>query len=149
MEWVKAESPSVRDQVRRNLRNSWLRFAVWSVRGVCLKGHRIKGRKAYSDAKTRGDGADSFHNLPQEACAVLEAPAIGALASVCTQEFVAQVSVTMFDIHEIKSQLPRQKGSTVKVLHNRSDFSVTEDGMVFWQFHSVIENGVMVQNAGL
>src|SRR5690349_1048825 len=101
---VKAESPAVRDQARRNVGNPWLRFAIRSALGVWPKGHHIKGGKAYSDGKTRRDGADSFYNLPQEACAILEASAIRALASVCAQEFVAQIAVTMLDIHEIESQ---------------------------------------------
>ena len=62
---------------------------------------------------------------------------------------MAQVSVTMLDIHEIESQLPRQKGSAMKVLHDRSDFPICEDGIVFWQFHPAIENGMVVQNARL
>src|SRR5437764_10062947 len=149
MKGVKAESPAVRDQARRNIRNSWVWFAVGRALGVWPKGRCIEGRKAYCDAQTRSDGADSFHNLPQEACAVLEAPAIRAFARVCTQEFVTQVSVAMLDIDEIESQLPRQKGSAMKVLHDRSDFPICEDWIVFWQFHPAIKNGMVVQNARL
>src|SRR5256885_16770534 len=118
MEWVKAEPPAVRDQICRNVRNSWLRFAVGSALWVWPKGHCIEGRKPYSDAETRSYGADSIYDLPQETCTILKAPAIWALASVSTQEFVAQVSVTMLDVHEVESQLPRQKGSAMKVLHD-------------------------------
>src|SRR4051812_4643643 len=101
MERIKAETPSVWDQIRRNVGNPWLRFAVARAFGAWPKGHRIEGGKTYSDTKARGDGADSFYNLPQKTCAILEASSIGPLASMCTQEFMAQIPVAMLDIHEI------------------------------------------------
>src|SRR3954471_14304600 len=149
MEGVKSESPLIWNQARRKIGNSWLRFAVGGTLGVWLKGHCIEGRKTYSDGQAWGDGADSFHNLSQEACAIFEASAIRALARVCAEEFVTQVSMTMLDIHEIESQPPRKAGGAMKVLHDGSDFSVTEDGIIFWQFHPPIENWMVVQNAGI
>src|SRR5690242_1689553 len=126
MKGIKAESPAVRDQTCRNVRNPCLWFAVRSGLRVWPEGRRVERRQPYSDCKAWGNGADSFDNLPQEACAILEASAIVTFAGMCTQEFVAQISVAMLDVHEVESQFPRQPGCTMEILHDGSDFAIGE-----------------------
>src|SRR3984957_9998559 len=92
---------------------------------------------------------DALNYLAQEASAILETATILTRTSVCAQKFVAQIAVTVLDVHEIEAQLPSRASCGVKILDDSFDFRVGQEGIVVWQIQAAIQNRVAIENARL
>ncbi len=68
----------------------------------------IKRGKSHANFQPRRVGADAGDDLAQETGAILETAAVFAGAIDRAEEFVAEVAVAMFDIHEMETGFLRQ-----------------------------------------
>ena len=48
---------------------------------------------------------NAFRHLAQKTCAIFKTAAVVTRACVCTQKFVAEITVTVFDVDEVKPEI--------------------------------------------
>ena len=66
-----------------------------------------------------------------------------------TEEFMAEVAVAMFDIHEVEAEVPRHNGCAMEFFNDGFDFRVGEHGKISGQFQPPVEKRMVVENARL
>jgi hypothetical protein len=71
-----------------------------------------------------------LNNLAQESCTILEASAIVSRSRVAAEKLVAEITVAVFDIHEVEAQLPRRGCGEMKVFYDGANFSISEQRIV-------------------
>jgi len=78
--------------------------------------------KADGNLQSWSDRTNTLHHLAQKSSSILETSSITADAVLRAEKFVAEVAVTMFDVHEVEAQLPG---------HHRGTMEVVNDGLYF------------------
>src|SRR5207248_11146539 len=92
--------------------------------------HSIKSRETHANVQVRRNGTYSLHNFAQESRAILKIPAITAFASVCAEEFVAEVSMTMLDIDKVEAQRACHACGTMEIFIDRANLTIAEHWIV-------------------
>jgi len=72
----------------------------------------------------------SLNNLAQESRAVLEASTIVSPSRVTAEKLVAKITVAVFDIDKVETQLPGCGCGVMKVANDGANFSISEQRIV-------------------
>src|SRR5579883_2195264 len=89
-------------------------------------GQPVGGAEADGDAQSRRFSADACHDFAQEARAVLEAAAVAPRTIDSAEKLMAEIAVTMLDIHEGKAGLPAALRRLGEVVHELRHIVVTQ-----------------------
>src|SRR5262245_40274891 len=65
------------------------------------------------------------------------------------EKFMAEITVTVFDVHKIETQFPCGFRRAMKILDDLANFSVRENGIVIRQSQSSIQDRMAIKNARL
>src|ERR1700676_3975252 len=112
------------------LRNSGPQFPVRGLRWIGMKRHGVKCGDAHANLKVWRCGANTLHDLAQKSSAIVKASSIFSIASVRAQKFMAQVTVTMFDVDKIETKIAGDARRAMKLLDDSANFSVREQGKI-------------------
>ncbi len=114
---------------------------------IWAKGHNIEGGKAHSDLQTWRDGANACRHFAQESGAVFKASAVIALASMCAQKLMAEITMTVLHVDELETKIVRESRCALKVVNDSSDLAISKNRIALIDANASIEKGMMIENS--
>src|SRR5262249_13199928 len=88
-------------------------------------------------------------NLLQETGAILERTSVSSLAGMSAQNFMRQISVTVFDIDEVEAQLPRHDCGSVEVFDDAADLSIGQHWIFRGKALTPVQNWMVISDPRL
>ncbi len=98
--------------------------------GIRLEGDEVEGAEANTDIEVGMVRPDAGHDLAKKARPIFEGAAIRSGAGEAAQELVAQVAVTVLDVHELIAEVGRHIGRPDVVVDQPLDLVVGQDRVV-------------------
>ena len=115
---------------------------------VRLVGYTVECAHAHAYHQSGRIGANSFNDLAEEPCPVLEWASIGAGACVCAEELVAKVSVAVLDVHELKAQIPSHNGCTMEIPGDLADLLIRKHWRLRVDAELAVQDRMMIRDLG-
>src|SRR6266481_7341655 len=147
MKRIHAESPAVRNQVVMRFGNSRPQFSIRRLGWIGTKWHGVEGREPHANRKPRRNRAYTMQNVAQKSRAIFKASAILPFSCVGAEKFVPQITVAMFDVHEVETHFTRHSCRAVEFFDDRAYLAVGQNGIVARQSQSSIQHRMMIENA--
>ena len=145
---IRAEPAGIGQAVAEVFGNAGsLSATVGSIR-VGTERNEVEYAQAYANPETRRDGPDPMDNFPEETRPVFERAAKGTATGNGAQEFVAQISVAMLDVHELIAQIGGHSRGLYIVVYNGSYLAVRHHRVIRAHAEFTVEDGVTVQDSG-
>ena len=82
--------------------------------------NKVKRAQSHTNPEIRSDGPDALYNLTEKSGPVFERASVGTVACDGAQEFVSQITVAMFDVHELVAQISRHSRGFHVIVYNGS-----------------------------
>src|SRR5258706_4207179 len=150
---VHAKSPPVRNQIRMRLGNSRAELRatcpIRRLRRIGMERHSIKRRNANANFQAGRSSANPFHNVAQKSRPILKTSPILPFPSMSPKKFMPQISMTMFQVDKIKTKLPSNARSAMKLLDNAFDFRISKHRNITSYTKPPIQNRMPKQNLRL
>ena len=124
---VDAEGVAVGQAARVVGRDARAGFARAGEGRVGAEGHEVEGAEADGEVNGVAAGADGGDDVAEEAGAVLEGAAVGPGAGEGAEEFVEEVAVAVFDVHEVGADVPSDAGGGRVVFDEAREVAVGPD----------------------
>ena len=113
---------------------------------IRAKGHHIESGETHPDLQARRDGANACRHFAQKSGAVFKASSVIALASMCAQKLVAEITMTVLHVDELETKIVRESRCALKVVNDPSDLAISKNWIAFIYANAPIEKGMMVEN---
>src|SRR5258705_12558101 len=131
------------------LGNSRPEFSIGGQRRIRPVRHSIKSRNAHPNFQTRRNSPNSLHNFAQESRAIFKTPPVLPFPRMRPKKFMPQISMTMFHINKIKTQLRSHAPSRMKVFNDSFDLAIRKQRKIGRQTKPPVQNRMPMQNPRL
>ena len=103
--------------------------------------------KAARRFQAPAQSANAFDDFSQEARSILEASAVIAFTNMRAQKLMPQITVTMFHVYKIKTDLASNLRRSVKRFDDPANLAVCEQRVIVRQSQSLVQKRVMIKYA--
>ena len=114
--------------------------------GSHLEGDPIDGAEADGDHQIGGLVTNTADNFAQEAGAVFETASIASRAIETAEELVAQITVAVLDVDEIKSQISSNCCSVYELFNQVVDLKIGKDADFVGAATPLVKNRMMIES---
>ena len=93
-------------------------------------------------------GTNACHNFTQKTRAIFETTAVITFTSVRTQKLMTEISMTMLDVHELKTELASDASGGDEFVDDLTNLAISQYRIAVVDVDSPIEGWMMIKNRG-
>src|ERR1039457_6595330 len=129
--------------------DAWSKFSRFTEQGIGFERHDVENADTHANSEFRRDCVYGCRDFAQGSRSVLKRTTILPPTCVGAEEFMQQITVTMFDIHKIGTDIRRDSGSRCIVIDQSLYFVIGKDLRVTRNAKLLIKYRMPVRHAGL